>query len=519
MSTEDQNKAVVTLNLGVDVDAFIEDMVSGKNHTEFMPHRAVELFNEKPDSLRNVDFVLTREEAELLKQDPRVIDVRYGTKVENGFILRGTSVDATRLYSKTNTLDATHYNWGIPSCINATNPFSGTDLNFAHGFPVAGNGVDVVIQDSGILATHPEWLTFDGTASRLQQVNWPTVAGLTGTYTQDANHYTDPDGHGTHVASTAVGRLYGWAKAANIYSIAIIDNPAAFGVSASFNLIRAWHNLKSNTSLGYKRPTVVNMSWAYYKIYENITGGNYRGTPWTATTPQSLYGMVSTIYNRLTSPTRYYHPVRVSSVDADILDCVNAGIILVAAAGNDAHKIDNAETLEAIEGVDYDNYYTDSVVGTTYYHRGATPCNTAGVITVGSVKIAQPEGKNFFSNAGAGVNVWAPGEEIMGAVPVGSTIEVANDSVEYPGNASFKATKISGTSMAAPQVTGVVAGLLEARPEYNQAAVGNWISTTASTARLSDTGGSYADLQSLQGGPNKFLRQPFSSSTAWSFTG
>jgi subtilisin family serine protease len=513
MSTEDQNKAVVTLNIGVDVDAFIEDMASGKNHNEFMPNRPVELFNEKPDSLRNVDFVLTRAEAELLKQDPRVLDVRYGTKAENGFILKPSAVDSTRLYSKTNTLDNTHYNWGIPSCISATNPFSGTDLNFTHGFPVAGNGVDVVIQDSGILTTHPEWLTFDGTASRLQQVNWPSVAGLTGTYTQDANHYTDPDGHGTHVASTAAGRLYGWAKAANIYSIAMVDNPAGFGVSASFNLIRAWHNLKSNTSLGYKRPTIVNMSWGYFKLYENITGGNYRGTPWTATTAQSLYGMVSTIYNRLTSPTRYYHPVRVTSVDADIADCVTAGIILVAAAGNDAHKVD------ASGGTDYNNYYTDSVNGTTYYHRGATPCNTSGVITVGSVKIAEPEGKNFFSNAGPGISVWAPGEEIMGAIPAGSAIEVANDSVPYPNNSLFKSTKISGTSMAAPQVTGVVAGLLEARPEYNQAAVGNWIATSTSTGRLADTAGSYADLQSLQSAPNKFLRQPFSSSTAWSFTG
>jgi subtilisin family serine protease len=513
MSTEDQNKAVVTLNLGVDVDAFIDDMVSGNNHNEFMPGRAVELFNEKPDSLRNVDFVLTRAEAELLKQDPRVIDVRYGTKVENGFILRPTSVDAPKLYSKTNTLDNTHYNWGIPACINATDPFVGTDLTFTHGFPVAGNGVDIVIQDSGILTTHPEWLTFDGTASRLQQVNWPTVSGLSSTYTQDVNHYTDPDGHGTHVASTAAGRLYGWAKAANIYSIAMLDNPAAFGVSASFNLIRGWHNLKSNTSLGYKRPTVVNMSWAYFKLYENITGGNYRGTPWTATTAQSLYGMVNTIYNRLTSPTRYYHPVRVASVDADILDCVNAGIILVAAAGNDAHKIDVSG------GLDYDNRYTDSVNGTTYYHRGATPCNTAGVITVGSVKIAQPEGKNFFSNTGPGINVWAPGEEIMGAIPAGSTIEVANDSVTYPGDPLFKSTKISGTSMASPQVAGVIAGLLEARPEYNQTVIANWISTSTSTGRLSDTGGSYTDLQSLQSAPNKFLRQPFSSTTAWSFTG
>lgn len=513
MSTEDQNKAVVTLNIGVDVDAFIEDMVSGTNHNEFMPGRKVELFNEKIDSLRNVDFVMTRAEAELLKQDPRIIDVRYGTKIENGIFLRTHATDSQRIYSKSLTLNNTHYNWGIPACINSTNPFVSTDLTFTHGFPVAGSGVDIVIQDSGIDPTHPEWQNFAGTASRLQQVNWPAVSGLSGTYTQDPNHYTDTDGHGTHVAGTAAGRLYGWAKSANIYAITILDNTAAFGVSASFNMIRGWHNLKPNTSLGYKRPTVVNMSWEYFKIYENITGGNYRGTPWTSTSLQSVYGMVSTIYNRILSPTRYYHPVRVASVDADIADCVGAGIILVAAAGNDAHKIDVSG------GLDYNNSYTDSVNGVTYYHRGATPGNTAGVITVGSVKIAQPEGKLFSSNSGPGISVWAPGEYIMSAIPATSSIATSAGTVEYPTNSSFKSTKISGTSMAAPQVTGVIAGLLEARPEYNQSSVSSWISTNASTSRLSDTAGTYTDLQSLQSAPNRFLKQPFSSSTAWSFTG
>ena len=513
MSTEDQNKAVVTLQVGVDVDAFIEDMVSGTNHNEHMPGRRVELYNEKPDSLRNVDFVLTRDEAEKLKGDPRIIDVRYGTKIENGIFLRPSATDSEKLYSKSNTLTNTHYNWGIPACVNSTNPFVSTDLNFTHSYPLAGGGVDVVIQDSGIDPNHPEWLNLSGTASRLQQVNWPTVSGLTGTYTQDPNHYTDPDGHGTHVAGTVAGRLYGWAKEANIYAITIIDNAAAFGISASFNMIRQWHNLKSTTSTGYKRPTVVNMSWEYYKIYENITGGIYRGTPWTATTPQSLYGMVQTIYNRLTGPTRYYHPVRVASVDADIADCISAGVILVAAAGNDAHKID------ITTGLDYNNSYTDSVNGTTYYHRGATPNNTSGVLTVGSVKFAQPEGKSFFSNAGPGVNVWAPGEAIMSAIPAGSTIEGNSGSTSYPLNANYKVTKISGTSMASPQVAGVVACMLGARPNYNQSQTKTWVETQASTGRLTEIGSSYTDLAYLQGSGNKFLKQPFSSSIAWSFSG
>jgi hypothetical protein len=64
-----------------------------------------------------------------------------------------------------------------------------------------------------------------------------------------------------------------------------------------------------------------------------------------------------------------------------------------------------------------------------------------------------------------------------------------------------------------------VAGLLEARPEYNQAAVVSYLNEVSSTGRLSDTAGSYSDLQSLQSAPNRFLRQKFNGANAWTFTG
>ena len=493
MSTEDQNRCVVTAEKGVDVDGLMEDIVSGK-----VLGRRVEMWNEKNESERNFDVILTREEVEILKQDPRVTDVRYGSKEENGIFLRHNTLDSSRTYSRSTTQSNTDYAWSIPACINAVNPFSGNTISYQHPYVATGKNVDVVIMDSGIQVGHPEWKGQDGITDRLNQINWPQASGLSGTYTQGPLHYTDTYGHGTHCAGTAAGRRYGWAREANIYAIKIFDD-AAFGISAAFSMIRAWHLLKTN-----KNPTVVNMSWGYFNLYTNITGGNYRGTPWTGTSAQSQYGMVQTSYNFSSTNNAYTHPVRVSSVDADIDSCISAGIILVAAAGNDTHKIDVSG------GQDYNNYFTTG--GTNrYYHRGSTPNGPSGVITVGAIRAANTEYKSNFSCCGPGITVFAPGEAIQSAMPATATLGAG--SVTHPDDSNYFIKKIQGTSMAAPQVTGVLACLLESRRNYSPYDCINWLQSTATQGRMSDSGTTtYTDTLSLQGAGNRYLRWPFNGS-------
>lgn len=70
-----------------------------------------------------------------------------------------------------------------------------------------------------------------------------------------------------------------------------------------------------------------------------------------------------------------------------------------------------------------------------------SPARVAGAITVGSVG---PQGLSSFSNAGAGVDIYAPGEAVVSA----SIRDVCG------------LRDMSGTSMAAPYVTGLVAEML-----------------------------------------------------------
>ena len=505
----EEKKAVVTLHKGVNSEEFLDNMTTTFG-SDSIPARSVTIYNEKLDSISNFDFVLTKEEAETLKNDSRVRDVRWGTKAENGLIPMHNVTEPTRTHTRDNTVNNAHFPWAFAECTSPVSRYNGgTTATYTHAYNLDGTGVDVVVQDSGIEVGHPEWLTRDGGTTRLKQIDWPVESGLSGSYTQGAAHYTDQYGHGTHCASTSAGKLYGWANNADIYAIKIFDTDA-YGVSASFNMIRGWHNLKKND-----RPTIVNMSWGYFGTYTNITGGNWRGTTWTGTATEAQYGMIErNLYGGL-----YTHPLRVTSVDSDMEDCIDDGVILIASAGNAAHKMDLST------GLDYNNYWTSSTLGNRYYHQGGTPQATANVICTGAIDYeytGSQERSADFSEKGPRVSIFAPGYAVQAAIPTGATLD--QNSTTHPDNASYKIRKLQGTSMAAPQVTGILATLLQARPSYKQAECLAWIQDQATNNRLFDpTTGTpstdYQNLRALQGANNKYLQTPFVSGLKYNFTG
>lgn len=496
---------IVSLKKDVDCEKFRADMIAhtGNDH---IPCRCVDIANERPGSQRNTHYMLTEQEAIVLENDPRVLAVELRPDLRADISI-GTRAVQLGNFNKTQIDTGDFINWGLRRVNETANPYTGDTVSGGYNYTLDGTGVDIVIQDSGIQVDHPEFQDASG-VSRIQQINWYTASGLTGT--QPDGFYTDYDGHGTHVAGIAVGKTYGWAKNARIYSVKIAglegetDPNSGIPVTDCFDVIKEWHRNKPiDPSTGVKRPTIVNMSWGYGSYFAFITGGNYRGISWTGSTPRTDYGMIGR-----NDGVGLRYPVRVASVDVDIEELIDAGVHVIVAAGNSKQKID----LE--NGADYNNFYTSSLFGTRYYHRGGSPYSERAFI-VGNIDSAiestsSKEQKADSSETGPGVNIWAPGSNIMSCT---SNINKFT-SGDYPLNSNFKITNISGTSMAAPQVAGVLALYLQINPESTPAQSLAYMQNTAIDSVLYDVGNSqsYTSSRALLGSQNIFLHNEWNSS-------
>jgi len=511
----------VILKEGIDYDEFWNDIESDTDGGKlYIPNRAVQFTNERPASLRQCWYLLTDEEAEQLKLDERVFDVeippekRDDLKMVLKAIQRGD-------FTKTTSDSGAYNNWGMIRCNFDFNSYgSSTATTSSYEYCLTGDGVDVVIQDSGIEVNHPEFTDEFG-VSRVQQINWYTESGISGT--QSANHYRDYNGHGTHVASTAAGKYFGWAKKARIYSQKLDglegtgDSGTGISITDAFDAIKLWHRNKPNDpKTGAKRPTIVNMSWGYIKYFSSVSSLTYRGTAYTNTTAtvaanrESNYGFIQN-YDGL----YYYANNRVSSTDTDIDEMVAEGIHVIISAGNYGFKIDTPT------GVDYDNSVTTSGGngGTFYYHRGSSPFST-NAIKVGNVDSTvydvNTDQKATSSETGPGVDIYAPGTNIMGACS--TTNEFTDEAYSY--NSSYRQMNISGTSMASPQVVGVSALILEMNPKLKPADLKNYLQNTSNGdlyATLNNN--DWSNRRSIWGGTTRMLYNRFAKSQTSKISG
>ena len=510
-----EKEYIVSLNKGVNYEAFNQEMIAATGAGD-IPRRSVTVANARPASQRNTHYSLTDAEAETLRNDPRVYGVTLLPENDPDLVIEPRAVQIGD-FTKT-TLDRGNFlNWGMRRMNAETNPYVGNTVTGGYNYTLDGTGIDIIIQDSGIQADHPEFDDASG-ISRVKQINWTTESGIAGMPAQNANYYRDYDGHGTHVAGTAAGKTYGWAKNANIYSMKVagLEGPGDSGTGTSvtyvFDAIKEWHNNKPvDPATGAKRPTVVNMSWGYLRYYDSVSSMVYRGTTYTGTdidtgSKRWTYGLPP-----VTNGLRYLTNTRIASVDTDVEELIDAGVHVMVAAGNRSHKVDIPD------GLDYDNYIQANT-GTNYYNRGSSPYSTRAHI-VGNIDSSIDSGgleqKAISSETGPGVSVYAPGTDIMSAMSTINKFGATSLNNPYPSDSNFLINNISGTSMASPQIAGATALWLQLNPEATPEQGLAFINSIAKSSQIYNPGTDtdYTNTRSLLGGNDRFAFNKFNSET------
>lgn len=257
--------------------------------------------------------------------------------------------------------------WGLDRIDQSALP-----LTNSYTYLKDGTGVYAYIIDTGVLGTHTDF------AGRMKP-GYSAVGGGT----------KDCNGHGTHVAGTVGGTVYGVAKKAWIVPVRVLG---CSGSGSTSGVIAGMDWVTANKVI----PAVANMS---------------------------LGGGAS------------------SAMDDAVQRMINAGVVVVVAAGNSS---------------------ADACL--------SSPARAPNAITVGAT--TSSDARPNFSNFGSCVDIFAPGVNIT-SVWSKSTTSI---------------NTISGTSMASPHVAGAVAKLIQGASTVSVGSVTSTLLNAATAGKVTNRG-------------------------------
>ena len=290
------------------------------------------------------------------------------------------------------------------------------------GYGAAGQGITWAVLDTGITCSHPHFRLYGNV-----QRQWDCTGS--GAPKEVGPDDIDGNGHGTHVAGIIAGKypnelelrpkeppvsFAGMAPKTTIYDFKVLDDR---GNGSDSSIIKALDLIADlNDRSGGLVIQGVNLS----------LGGNF---------DPSVYGCGHT------------------PLCQELRRLWNQGVIVVLAAGNEGYAMLQAQTGEVPTNLDL------SI---------ADPANLEEAIAVGSIHKHNPHtyGVSFFSSRGP----TADGRQKPDLVAPGEQILSANNSYTRRSGEYQKAEdlyiEMSGTSMAAPHVSGILAAFLSMRREF-----------------------------------------------------
>ncbi|WP_436495508.1 S8 family peptidase [Actinokineospora sp. HUAS TT18] len=320
-------------------------------------------------------------------------------------------------------------------------------LTGANGRKLDGSGVSVAIIDSGVDPTHPAFKGDDGTTRVVRNLK-SVCADEAGTGTNcilDVPTSVDTDllavgGHGTHVTGIAAGKR-----------LTLSDGTAVGGSAPGAKIV----SISTGAVI-----LIVGADAALNWVLEN------HRAPCGAGVPASTCPPIKAINNSYgPSGGGAFDP---NSATAKIQRQLAAeGVVTVWANGNDGG--DGSANVSNPPGQDP----TPGILSVASYNDLATGTRDGAVSSFSSRGLA--------ANSATWPDISAPGENILSAcrlyLPICATGLAPKNGPGLLDLGSYNV--ISGTSMAAPQITGIVAQLFQAKPSATPAEIEDVLKRTA----------------------------------------